>query len=588
MQVPPQYEDMMIYLRGIGAVLCVLLIVQEKWPQALLPYFPTFWHLTVLYCLSFTNTLMFLLTEFNTEWLMSTLGIIILLLVVLDWATAIIIGLLGVGLGLLFYKLVVGPLVVPISFEAKYLMTYQGLFGILIGLIFARRKQLAYNRLTTQRDYLKGMQQETNHRLLDTLNYRDNLLKELDSQEIALLDDVTAAYLRQAIYRVTDYLKLEVIKIRLEDFLNRVTAIPKLLELDSQPVLHLQKNTQIAEIQADETKLYEVLVNSISYLQAYNVDNNPIKIIVEDTWLGHSIAHMQDYTRKLAALKITITTENTLPANQDIYLIDPSKSSTWITTDEQELPLIENARIIDAHYGYLAVSSVHTHIYVIPVKLREIRGKVMELLREPVAAVEDELKHPLAIELEKKLLDKLTNTRVEIGLIHKALGTIKKYHGGVKRKSGEPFFTHPMAVALILLEETADQDAVISALLHDTVEDTSLSLAHIKAMFGEAVAFIVGKVTNLEDNLRRVSLDDHENLHRLINYEDERAALVKLSDRLHNMRTIQHHPSLTKQKNIANETLSFFVPMAKHLGKDSMAKELERLSLEVLSKQVHN
>lgn len=138
---------------------------------------------------------------------------------------------------------------------------------------------------------------------------------------------------------------------------------------------------------------------------------------------------------------------------------------------------------------------------------------------------------------------------------------------------------------MILLAYCQDQDAVVAALLHDTVEDTSLSIAHIRAMFGAPVAFIVGKVTNLEDKLRRISLEDHENLHRLMNYEDERAAFVKLADRLHNMRTIQYHPSLAKQKHIANETLNFFVGLAEKLGLMAMAEELKTISLEVLSKK---
>jgi (p)ppGpp synthase/HD superfamily hydrolase len=107
-------------------------------------------------------------------------------------------------------------------------------------------------------------------------------------------------------------------------------------------------------------------------------------------------------------------------------------------------------------------------------------------------------------------------------------------------------------------------------------------MAHIRAVFGESVAFIVGKVTNLEDRLRRISLKDHENLHRLMHYEDRRAAFVKLADRLHNMRTIQYHSSLVKQKDLANETLLFFVPMAQHLNLAAMARELEKLSLDVL------
>ena len=110
-------------------------------------------------------------------------------------------------------------------------------------------------------------------------------------------------------------------------------------------------------------------------------------------------------------------------------------------------------------------------------------------------------------------------------------------------------------------------------------------MLQIKTMFGDTVAFIVGKVTNLEDKVRRLSLDDHENIHRLINYEDERAAFVKLADRLHNMRTIEGHPSIAKQKHIATETLNFFVPLAKNLGLTTVSQELEKLSLQVLGKK---
>jgi (p)ppGpp synthase/HD superfamily hydrolase len=114
--------------------------------------------------------------------------------------------------------------------------------------------------------------------------------------------------------------------------------------------------------------------------------------------------------------------------------------------------------------------------------------------------------------------------------------------------------------------------------------DTSLSLAHIQAMFGERVGFLVAKATNLENKLKRVNLADHENLLRLMNYQDPGAALVKLADRLHNMRTIAGHSTLAKQKKIAEETLVFFVPMAKNLQLVATAQELERTSLEVLGK----
>jgi (p)ppGpp synthase/HD superfamily hydrolase len=209
----------------------------------------------------------------------------------------------------------------------------------------------------------------------------------------------------------------------------------------------------------------------------------------------------------------------------------------------------------------------------------------MELIQEPAVADPEELKHPLAIQLEKELIDKLAGTQVNISTINTALDLIKRYHGGVKRKSGEPFFTHPISVALILLEYSQDQDAILGALLHDTIEDTNLTLAQIRKLFGETVEFLVAKATNLEGYKNRASLPDYENIVRIMNYEDPRAALVKLSDRLHNMRTIQHHPQLSKQKSIAKETLDYFVPLARQLHLHPMAEELERLSQEVIAKK---
>jgi (p)ppGpp synthase/HD superfamily hydrolase len=189
------------------------------------------------------------------------------------------------------------------------------------------------------------------------------------------------------------------------------------------------------------------------------------------------------------------------------------------------------------------------------------------------------------IKVEQELKHELTAKGIDLKAINKALDVIKRYHAGVKRKSGEPFFAHPINVALILLEYCQDPDAVIAALLHDTVEDTGLSLIQIKIMFGETVAFLVQKVTNLEENRKRLMLEDHENIARLINYEDKRTAYVKLADRMHNMRTISGHSSLAKQKHIASETLNFFVPLAKSLELKAVSEELERLSLEVLKKR---
>jgi (p)ppGpp synthase/HD superfamily hydrolase len=160
---------------------------------------------------------------------------------------------------------------------------------------------------------------------------------------------------------------------------------------------------------------------------------------------------------------------------------------------------------------------------------------------------------------------------------------IKRYHGGTQTKSGEPFFTHPISVALIVIKHLQDQAAVLTALLHDTVEDTSLTLNDIHRIFGKEVAFLVGKSSNLEDHKRRINLGDKENTARILNYEDSRAALVKLADRLDNMQqTVPHIASLAKRKLVAEETLTKFVPLARELRFLDIAQELEQRSKDVL------
>jgi CRISPR/Cas system CMR-associated protein Cmr5 small subunit len=480
---------------------------------------------------------------------------------------------------LLFQKVMEVDVLAGLSDALSFKISY-GLLLFSSFLIALFRHKQAQAHLAMYNSQLIETQQAMRKELVQALNHREELLQELNPEEIALFDSTTSAYIQQAIYRVKNYIRLEVTKIDLPQLLSEVENMLKIQGLEIH--LKVRKHTRQDIIQADVARIKQLLVNSITYLHKQSIDKE-LTISIEDTLLGHEIAHIKNYIRKLEAFKFTITTEKQLPPTQDVYMISPIQSQ--VPQNEEELSLTDNARIIDAHYGYADTRQSTTHIYVIPVNVREVRGKVMELLRDPVAADPSELKHPLAIELEKKLLERLQETDVDLQMIKKALTTIKKYHGGVRRKSGEPFFTHPMTVAFILMDYTKDQDAILAALLHDTVEDTPLSMIQVKAMFGETVAFIVGKVTNLEDRLRRLSLEDHENLQRLIDYEDPRAALVKLADRMHNMRTIQGHSSIDKQKLIAKETLAFFVPLAKHLGIETLAEELRQMSLAVLGKK---
>ena len=119
--------------------------------------------------------------------------------------------------------------------------------------------------------------------------------------------------------------------------------------------------------------------------------------------------------------------------------------------------------------------------------------------------------------------------------------------------------------------------------MHDTVEDSGFSRIHTKKMFGGTVDSLVNKVTKLDDTMKKIPLENHSNMNRLLNAEDHRVAFIKLADRLHNMRTVKYHSSMAKQHDIAKESLYIFVPMAKKLLLYDLAQEMEELCLQVLN-----
>lgn len=170
-----------------------------------------------------------------------------------------------------------------------------------------------------------------------------------------------------------------------------------------------------------------------------------------------------------------------------------------------------------------------------------------------------------------------------------ALDLATERHKGQKRKSGEPYIIHPMAVAGILLEWGMDADTVIAGVLHDTVEDTDTELEEIETNFGRDVAFLVDGVTKVSQaragmrHLESYLPQTKDNLSKLLIAvgQDIRVIIIKLADRLHNMRTLEHM-SRDKQQKIARETLDVFAPLADRLNMGRVRVQLEELSFSYL------
>jgi GTP diphosphokinase / guanosine-3',5'-bis(diphosphate) 3'-diphosphatase len=182
------------------------------------------------------------------------------------------------------------------------------------------------------------------------------------------------------------------------------------------------------------------------------------------------------------------------------------------------------------------------------------------------------------------------NPRCNADLIRRAYAYGMKMHEGQMRKSGELYFTHPVAVAAILTEQRLDDATIVTALLHDTIEDTRSTYADLAAMFGEEVAELVDGVTKLTNlQLSNTESQQAENFRKLFMAmsRDLRVILVKLADRLHNMRTIKSM-SPEKQAQKARETMEIFAPLAGRMGMQWMREELEDLSFKVLNPEARN
>ncbi|MFF1820087.1 RelA/SpoT family protein [Kribbella sp. NPDC058245] len=181
-----------------------------------------------------------------------------------------------------------------------------------------------------------------------------------------------------------------------------------------------------------------------------------------------------------------------------------------------------------------------------------------------------------------------THPKADLAMIERAYRTAERYHTGQTRKSGDAYITHPLAVATILAELGMTAPTLCAALLHDTVEDTPYTVAELTKDFGEEIAMLVDGVTKL-DKVKYGESAQAETIRKMVvaMAKDIRVLVIKLADRLHNMRTLGFLRQ-EKQERIARETLEIYAPLAHRLGMNTIKWELEDLSFSTLHPKVYD
>lgn len=198
---------------------------------------------------------------------------------------------------------------------------------------------------------------------------------------------------------------------------------------------------------------------------------------------------------------------------------------------------------------------------------------------------------PLLLEAKARLLKKLkkSNPHVDLLKVAKACDMAIEAHGEQTRESGEPYATHPIAVAEILTELKVDTGSILTAILHDTIEDTHITVDDVRKEFGDDVAKLVDGVTKLKKiEYQPEHIKQAENFRKLLLAisEDIRVLLVKLADRLHNMRTLQFVKSVDKRVRTAHETMEIYSPLAERIGIHKFKNELQDLAFAELHPEI--
>ena len=568
-----------------------------------------FWPLGISAIFFFVGMLLVIISQFQPMYIMVLMINVLVVALVLSVPLALLMALSGISSAIWYFSYYTGE-----SLPWSELSAWQGPVVYILLLLAGF--------LITLFNYQKSHDKNEVLSPLDTENQVDvakkEVVKEDSATELAGIDKdlealpaegslaaklhdleselIPAAFQLQGIdTRLQSYLHLRPSTFSIQQWL---TETRKKLQEKGISQFVFTTTTQQQELFGDFDYLISLLTKSIIGFQGLGqqqLEEPPtVFVTLEDTQLSYPLPDVAEgYMKYVQALRIVLTKASSLPLLASSYEANLASTVPDTAYTTQALAQLSNLRVIKAHYGYEKMTPT-TLIYVIPVNVKEVRPRDMDrpymALKAAPQRANDHFKNN-QIDAKAQETAFLTavaaHSQVNVGLVKVALELIKWYHGPVERHSGEPFYLHPLAVAQIVLDYNQDKATVLGALLHDIVEDTSILLQQIALIFGQETAEVVQQITHLQripDSSYRVKLSPEENLHMLEKFGQTRGLYIKLADRMHNMRTIEGHDSIAKQKQIATETLQCFVPVAERLALQHVVEEFNRRCRAVLEK----
>ncbi|MBX9890077.1 MAG: HD domain-containing protein [Amoebophilaceae bacterium] len=415
---------------------------------------------------------------------------------------------------------------------------------------------------------------------LELIARDSNILEEIKKHINHLVDRLKGykQFIEESRYIRAYHLCLEHKMVDIQEIIN--SLIKKVNTLEQPIKLICHNYTSRSTLCADPVKLEQMLLNALYYILTSAVDK-VAHLYILDTSIEYMLNKAENFTKNLPALSFSFSTTPAPPIIEAVYKESLDDKKYTVPKDTHELYRYFLIRIVNAHYGCL-VEMPLAITCILPVDLDEIRDQVMNYIPPypylPVAETESSIAQEK--ELETLLVRETTLTS---RLIQETIEFIKLCHGDQVRASGEPYYIHPIAVAMLLLQETKDSTAILAALLHDVVEDSKIPLSYIQSKYGAEVATIVATVTHMGASFRKKKLNKTESQEQLRKFKDIRAVQVKIADRFHNVLTLKHRP-LDKQVKVAKQTLAFYICFAESVGVNKLTKELRKLCEDILAK----
>ena len=335
-------------------------------------------------------------------------------------------------------------------------------------------------------------------------------------------------------------------------------------------------------------------INFLNLCQGKYIIDHAVYLTISDTLLSYpfpepnqvSIRSTHEKQLKapiLSALAFSISTDADRPNISPTYVVTDELTSDYLPKTIHNLYQEESRQMVQAHGGYIETIETETGLtclYILPIdgkKVMQFKRYHTDDLSNKVAETDESLAQ------EKELIRLLvSNTTLTEQKVKKTIHFIKQAHGNTIRKSGDPYYTHPMGVTKIVLEATKNADTILAALLHDVVEDTTVTLEQIELLYGVEVAYIVDMVTHYNTYGLRWKLDKSDNQIILNKCKDIRVVQIKLADRLHNLRTITAR-KLEDQKRIAKDTVEFYIPWSKKNNVLTWVSEMENICEQILN-----